>query len=62
VLTHTLRRLESSGLVARHAYAEARPGRFRAHELGRTLIDPIQDAGSMGQANGDAISCAQDRA
>jgi DNA-binding HxlR family transcriptional regulator len=46
VLTDTLRRLESSGLVARHAYAEAPPRvEYELTELGRTLIGPIRGAG-----------------
>ena len=63
VLTHTLRRLESSGLVARHAYAEAPPRvEYEFTELGRTLIDPIRMLAQWAEANGDAILDAQDRA
>ena len=63
VLTHTLRRLESSGLVARHVYAEAPPRvEYRLTELGRTLIDPIRMLAQWAEANGDAILDAQDRA
>ena len=62
VLTHTLRRLESSGLVARHAYAEAPPRvEYELTELGRTLIDPITMLAHWAEANGDAILDAQDR-
>jgi DNA-binding HxlR family transcriptional regulator len=62
VLTHTLRRLESSGLVARHAYAEA-PARveYELTKLGRTLIGPITMLAQWAEANGDAVLDAQDR-
>ena len=63
VLTHTLRRLESSGLVSRHVYAEAPPRvEYELTELGRTLIDPIRMLAQWAEANGDAILDAQDRA
>jgi DNA-binding HxlR family transcriptional regulator len=63
VLTHTLRRLESSGLVARQAYAEAPPRvEYELTELGRTLIDPIRVLAQWAETNGDAILAAQDRA
>jgi DNA-binding HxlR family transcriptional regulator len=63
VLTHTLRRLEGSGLVARHVYAEAPPRvEYELTELGRTLIDPIRMLAQWAEANGDAILDAQDRA
>jgi DNA-binding HxlR family transcriptional regulator len=62
VLTHTLRRLEGSGLVARHAYAEAPPRvEYELTELGSTLIDPIKMLAPWAEANGDAILDAQDR-
>src|SRR5437667_281456 len=63
VLTHTLRRLESSGLVARHVYAAAPPRvEYELTELGRTLIDPIRMLAQWAEANGDAILDAQERA
>ena len=63
VLTHTLRRLEGSGLVARHAHAEAPPRvEYELTGLGRTLIDPIRILAQWAEANGDAILDAQDRA
>jgi DNA-binding HxlR family transcriptional regulator len=62
LLTHTLRRLENSGLVARHAYAEAPPRvEYELTQLGRTLIDPITMLAHWAEANGDAILDAQDR-
>jgi DNA-binding HxlR family transcriptional regulator len=63
VLTRRLRRLGSSGLVARYAYAEAPPRvEYERTELGRTLIDPIRMLAQWADANGDAILDAQDRA
>jgi DNA-binding HxlR family transcriptional regulator len=62
VLTHTLRRLESSGLVTRQAYAAAPPRvEYELTELGRTLIDPIRTLTRWAEANGEAILDAQDR-
>jgi HxlR-like helix-turn-helix len=62
VLTHTLRRLQGSGLVARQTYAEAPPRvEYELTELGRTLIDPIGMLAQWAEANGDAILDAQDR-
>lgn len=63
VLTQTLRRLENSGLVARHAYAEAPPRvEYELTDLGRTLIDPIRVLAQWAEAHGDAILDAQNRA
>lgn len=63
VLTHTLRRLEGSGLVARHPYAETPPRvEYELTELGRTLIDPIRMLAQWAEAHGDAILDAQDPA
>jgi HxlR-like helix-turn-helix len=59
---HTLRRLESSGLVTRQAYAAAPPRvEYELTELGRTLIDPIRTLTRWAEANGEAILDAQDR-
>ena len=63
MLTHTLRRLESSGLVARHVYAAAPPRvEYELTELGRALIDPIRMLAQWAEANGDAILDAQEPA
>jgi DNA-binding HxlR family transcriptional regulator len=63
VLTHTLRTLASSGLVARHAYAEAPPRvEYELTELGHTLIDPIRMLAQWAETHGDAILDAQDHA
>ena len=62
VLTHTLRRLESRGLVRRHAYAEVPPRvEYELTPLGATLIDPIHVLTEWARANGDAVLEAQDR-
>jgi DNA-binding HxlR family transcriptional regulator len=56
VLTQTLRRLESHGLVRRHAYAEVPPRvEYELTTLGETLIDPIHVLTEWARANGDAV-------
>ena len=63
VLTHTLRRLQNSGLVTRRAYAEAPPKvEYELTELGRTLIDPIRMLAQWAETNGEAILDAQHQA
>jgi len=63
VLTHTLRRLQNSGLVTRRAYAEAPPKvEYELTELGRTLIDPIRMLAQWAETNGEAILDAQHHA
>jgi len=55
--------LQNSGLVARHAYAEAPPRvEYKLTELDRTLIDPIRMLAQWAEANGDAILDAQEHA
>ncbi|CAN5503808.1 helix-turn-helix domain-containing protein [soil metagenome] len=62
VLTQTLRRLESHGLVARRAYPEAPPRvEYELTALGATLIDPIHILTEWARANGDAVLDALDR-
>jgi DNA-binding HxlR family transcriptional regulator len=56
VLTQTLRRLESRGLVRRHAYAEAPPRvDYELTPLGATLIDPIHVLTEWARTNGAAV-------
>jgi DNA-binding HxlR family transcriptional regulator len=56
MLTQTLRRLESHGLVRRHAYAEVPPRvEYELTSLGATLIDPIHILTEWARANGDAV-------
>lgn len=61
VLTQTLRRLESHGLVRRHAYAEVPPRvEYELTPLGATLIDPIHVLTEWARANGEAVLDALD--
>jgi DNA-binding HxlR family transcriptional regulator len=56
VLTQTLRRLESHGLVSRHAYAEVPPRvEYELTALGETLVEPIHVLTEWARANGDAV-------
>ena len=56
VLTQTLRRLQSNGLVDRRAYAEAPPRvEYSLTELGRTLNEPIIMLTAWARSNGEAI-------
>ncbi|MTD52559.1 winged helix-turn-helix transcriptional regulator [Amycolatopsis pithecellobii] len=56
VLTQTLRRLESHGLVRRHAYAEAPPRvEYELTPLGASLIDPIHVLTEWARENGEAV-------
>ena len=61
VLTQTLRRLESHGLVVRHSYPEV-PHRveYELTPLGATLIEPIHGLTEWSRANGDAVLEALD--
>ncbi|QUQ64176.1 winged helix-turn-helix transcriptional regulator [Kutzneria sp. CA-103260] len=61
VLTQTLRRLESHGLVRRQAYAEAPPRvEYELTPLGATLIDPIHTLTEWAKTNGEAVLDALD--
>jgi DNA-binding HxlR family transcriptional regulator len=62
VLTETLRRLESNGLVVRRTRADA-PHRveYALTGLGRTLLEPIGVFGKWAFEHGDAVLAAQDR-
>jgi DNA-binding HxlR family transcriptional regulator len=61
VLTQTLRRLGSHGLVRRQAYAEVPPRvEYELTPLGATLIDPIHVLTEWARANGEAVLDALD--
>ncbi|MFJ3892231.1 winged helix-turn-helix transcriptional regulator [Streptomyces sp. NPDC090083] len=61
VLTQTLRRLQTHGLVRRHAYAEAPPRvEYELTSLGASLLDPIHTLTEWARANGDAVLDALD--
>lgn len=61
MLTQTLRRLESHGLVRRRSYAEAPPRvEYELTPLGATLIDPIHMLTEWARENGDAVLEAHD--
>jgi DNA-binding HxlR family transcriptional regulator len=63
VLTQTLRRLESHGLVRRHAYAEVPPRvEYELTPLGATLTEPIHVLTEWARANADAVLDALDAA
>ncbi|MBO0856241.1 MAG: helix-turn-helix transcriptional regulator [Nocardia sp.] len=63
VLTQTLRRLARHGLVTRHAYSEVPPRvEYELTDLGRTLIQPIQDLAHWAEDHGPAILDALDEA
>jgi DNA-binding HxlR family transcriptional regulator len=61
MLTQTLRRLESRGLVRRQAYAEVPPRvEYELTPLGETLIDPIHMLTEWARSNGEAVLEAQE--
>lgn len=63
VLTQTLRRLESHGLVRRQAYAEAPPRvEYELTPLGTTLLEPIHVLTEWARTNGEAVLDALDAA
>ncbi|RAG81272.1 transcriptional regulator [Streptacidiphilus pinicola] len=56
VLTQTLRRLQSNGLIDRHAYAEAPPRvEYSLTALGQTLQEPIVMLTEWARTNGEAV-------
>ena len=62
VLTETLRRLESNGLVVRRAYGGSPPRvDYELTALGRTLLAPIDAIGAWAFEHGDEVMDAQDR-
>ncbi|MET8557030.1 helix-turn-helix domain-containing protein [Streptomyces sp. NPDC004959] len=61
MLTQTLRRLETHGLIRRHAYAEVPPRvEYELTPLGATLTEPIQALTEWARAHGDAVLDALD--
>lgn len=63
MLTQTLRRLESHGLVRRQAYAEAPPRvEYELTPLGATLIEPIHVLTEWARTHGDAVQDALEAA
>nr|WP_202437792.1 helix-turn-helix domain-containing protein [Streptomyces sp. SID5910] len=63
VLTETLRRLQTNGLVDRQTHPEA-PARveYRLTALGRTLLAPIDAVGAWAFEHGDEVLAAQEAA
>ena len=59
VLTETLRRLETNGLVERHRYAEAPPRvEYSLTPAGRDLLIPINALGDWAARHADAVLAA----
>ncbi|MDH6523415.1 DNA-binding HxlR family transcriptional regulator [Streptomyces sp. SAI-135] len=63
VLTQTLRRVQSYGLIERHAYAEAPPRvEYSLTELGQTLAEPIAALTDWAKTYGAAVADFQEAA
>lgn len=63
MLTQTLRRLESQGLVLRHPYPESPPRvEYELTALGAILIDPIHTLTEWARTNGEAVQDSLDAA
>lgn len=63
VLTETLRRLRSDGLVERRAYAGSPPRvEYSLTGLGRTLLEPIGAFGAWAFEHGEDVMAARERA
>jgi DNA-binding HxlR family transcriptional regulator len=63
MLTQTLRKLESNGLVERRALRTAPPGaEYRLTELGRTLLDPVRNLSRWAEEHADALLDAREQA
>ncbi|MFF9165017.1 winged helix-turn-helix transcriptional regulator [Streptomyces longwoodensis] len=63
VLTETLRRLQSNGLVERRAHPGSPPRvDYRLTPLGRTLLAPIDAVGAWAFEHGDEVVAAQEAA
>ena len=62
VLTQTLRRLQTNGLVDRREYGGVPPRvEYELTELGRTLMGPIRLLTLWAEENGEAVLEAQER-
>ncbi|MFI0896620.1 winged helix-turn-helix transcriptional regulator [Streptomyces sp. NPDC020983] len=61
VLTQTLRRLQSNGLVERQSYPGAPPRvEYQLTSLGRTLLAPIDAVGAWAFEYGDELMAARE--
>jgi DNA-binding HxlR family transcriptional regulator len=61
MLTQTLRRLQTNGLVARTDYGGVPPRvEYDLTELGRTLMGPIRMLTEWAEQNGEAVLAAQE--
>lgn len=61
VLTHTLRRLRSAGLVDRSVHSPTEV-RYRLTPLGRTLLEPVSALAEWAQVHADEVATAQEAA
>lgn len=62
VLTETLHRLRSNGLVERRAYPDTPPRvEYALTGLGRTLLPPIEAFGAWAFEHADEVMAAQER-
>jgi DNA-binding HxlR family transcriptional regulator len=63
VLTQTLRRLQTNGLVTREDFGGVPPRvDYDLTELGKTLMEPIRMLTTWAAVNGDAVLAAQESA
>ncbi|MFC6987386.1 winged helix-turn-helix transcriptional regulator [Streptomyces cirratus] len=62
VLTETLRRLQSNGLVDRQADAGGHQVEYRLTALGRTLLAPIDAVGAWAFEYGEEVMAAREAA
>ena len=63
MLTQTLRKLESNGLVERRELRTAPPGtEYRLADLGRSLLEPVRALSQWAEENTAALLDARDRA
>ncbi|NIK56198.1 DNA-binding HxlR family transcriptional regulator [Kribbella shirazensis] len=61
MLTQTLRRLQTNGLVTRVDHGGVPPRvEYNLTELGRTLMGPVRMLTEWAEENGDAILAAQE--